>query len=156
VARVKHPSGGLIDMTNTHLDYRGGAEGEATREDQARQTVDLVNRNDDCHPTFLTGDMNATPGAPSLGRFTRAGFVDSYLAVHGAEATSKTGNTAPIVLREGAVQKPTKRIDFVYGRSAGGRKVVPVASETCFANHDAKGFYPTDHLGVMTTYDVGL
>jgi hypothetical protein len=26
----------------------------------------------------------------------------------------------------------------------------------CFKNHDAKGFYPSDHLGVMTTYRVRL
>jgi endonuclease/exonuclease/phosphatase family metal-dependent hydrolase len=155
VARVKHPSGGFIDMTNTHLDYRGGAEGDANRSDQARQTVDLVKRTDDCWPTFLTGDMNTTEPSAALERFTGAGFVDSFKAVHGAN-TARLGATNPIRLREGAGQNPTRRIDYVYGRSAGGRTVRPVDSIVCLKNHDAKGFYPSDHLAVMTTFEVKI
>lgn len=156
VARVKHPSGGFIDMANTHLDHKGGAEGDATRDDQAKQTLELLDRNDDCFPTFLTGDMNATESSAALKRFKGAGFVDSYRQVHGA-ATPETGNTSPIALRDGAfTQTPKKRIDFVLGRSAGGRTVKALDSLVCFKNHDAKGFYPSDHLGVMTTYEVRL
>lgn len=156
LARIKHPSGGFLDMTNTHLHHQGGAEADAIRLEEAKQTIDLVNRNDDCWPTFLTGDMNTTEASPALKQFVSAGFVDSYRKVHGAR-TAETGNTSPIVLREGAfAQSPRKRIDFVYGRSAGGRTVKAVDSVVGFRNHDAKGFYPSDHLGVMTTYDVKL
>jgi beta-glucosidase len=155
-ARVKHPAGGYIDVVNTHLEHGGGPEGDATRLDQAEQTVGLADRNDDCWPAVLTGDMNARPGSPPLEHMTASGFVDSYRRVHGAD-TPKTGNTAMIVLREGAfTQNPKSRIDFVLGRSAGRRTLRPVSSEVCFKNHDAKGFYPSDHLGVMTTYDVRL
>jgi len=127
-ARTKHPSGGSIDIIDTHLDHRGGAEGDATRDDQARQTLDLTKRNDDCHPTVLTGDMNATEGSPAM-----------------------------IVLKDGAfTQSPKRRIDFVLGRSAGGRTVKALDSVVCFKNHDSKGFYPSDHLGVMTTYEMRL
>jgi beta-glucosidase len=154
VARVEHPAGGFIDMANTHLDHKGGAEGDATRDDQAKQTLELLDRNDDCYPTFLTGDMNATENSAALTRFKSAGFVDSYRQVHGA-ATPETGNTSTIVLRDGAfTQDPKRRIDFVLGRSAGGRTVKALDSVVCFKNHDAKGFYPSDHLGVMTTYEV--
>ncbi|MBX3223354.1 MAG: endonuclease/exonuclease/phosphatase family protein [Labilithrix sp.] len=156
LARVKHPSGGFIDVANTHLDHRGGAEGDARRDDQARQTLDLVNRNDDCWPTVLTGDMNATENAPALVRFKNAGFADSYRVVHGAD-TPKTGNTSSVALREGAFQQnPKKRIDFVLGRGAGGRTVSAVDSLVCLKNHDAKGFYPSDHFAVMTTYAMKL
>ena len=156
VARVKHPSGSLIDIADTHLDHRGGPEGDATRDDQARQTVELIDRHDDCWPTVLTGDMNATEGAPALRRFGAAVFVDSYRQVHGDE-TPTTGNTSTVVLAEGAfVQNPRKRIDFVLGRSAGARTVTPIESIVCFKNHDAQGFYPSDHFGVMTTYEMKL
>ncbi|MBX3196990.1 MAG: endonuclease/exonuclease/phosphatase family protein [Labilithrix sp.] len=151
LARVKHPSGGFIDVANTHLDHRGGADGDARRDDQARQTVDLVDRHDDCWPAVLTGDMNATESSPALVRFKNAGFVDSYRDVHGADA-ARTGNTSSVALRDGAfTQNPKKRIDFVLGRSAGRRTVTAVDSLVCFKNHDAKGFYPSDHFGVMTT-----
>jgi beta-glucosidase len=155
-ARAKHPAGGYIDIVDTHLDHRGGPEGDANRDDQARQTLDLTKRNDDCHPTVLTGDMNAIEGSPALKRFGAAGFEDSYRKVHGAD-TPKTGNTGMIVLRDGAfTQAPKRRIDFVLGRSAGGRTVNALDSIVCFKNHDAKGFYPSDHLGVMTTYEMKL
>jgi beta-glucosidase len=153
VARVKHPSGGFIDMTNTHLDSGGNAAADVNRVDQVNQTLALVKRNDDCFPTFVTGDMNTNETKASMKRFAAEGFVDSYRAVHGDD-TPKTGNTSPIKLAEGAVQNPKSRIDFIWGRSAGGRTVKPVDSIVCFKNKDAKGFYPSDHLGVMTTFDV--
>lgn len=155
LARVKHPSGGYFDLANTHLHHQGGAEAEAIRVEEMKQTLDLVDRNDDCWPTFLTGDMNTGETSQTLKDVVAAGFVDSYRKVHGAQ-TNETGSTSPIVLREGAAQNPRRRIDFVYGRSAGGRTVEPLSSEVRFRNHDAKGFYPSDHLGVVTTFDVKL
>ncbi len=156
VARVAYPSGGFIDVANTHLQHGGGPDGDATRDDQARRMVQLVDRNDDCHPTVLTGDMNATENAPALQRFRAAGFVDSYREVHGA-TTPETGNTSTVVLGEGAFeQNPGARIDFVLGRPAGGRTVTAVESVVCFMNHAAEGFYPSDHFGVMTTYAMKL
>jgi beta-glucosidase len=154
--RVKHPSGGLMDIVSTHLHHVGGAEGDAIRLREAKEAIKFANDNDDCHPAFLTGDMNDIDTADSIKAFGAAGFVDSYKAVHGADA-SRTGKTGMVVLREGAFeQDPKRRIDFVFGRSAGGRTVTPKASIVAFKNHDAKGFYPSDHFGVMTTYEVGL
>lgn len=156
LARVAHPSGGALDLVDTHLDHLGGEAGDARRLDQMRQTIDLADRHDGCHPTFLVGDMNATETSPAMKHAFASGFVDSYRAVHQG-ATAPGGNTAMVVLREGAFeQTPKRRIDFVLGRSAGRRTVVPVSSTVCFENHDAAGFYPSDHLGVMTTYDVKM
>jgi endonuclease/exonuclease/phosphatase family metal-dependent hydrolase len=113
-----------------------------------------MERNDACNPQFLTGDMNATEGSPALKEIFANGFVDSYRAVHGPE-TPKTGKTAMIKLADGAFdQAPKRRIDFVLSRDAGGRTAIPIESVVCFRNHDAKGFYPSDHLGVMTTFQV--
>ena len=154
--RVKHPSGKFIDLANTHLHAGGGPEGDAIRAEQAKQVVGLVDREDDCWPTLITGDMNANESSDALGRFRNAGFVDSFKKVHGAE-TSKIGNTSSIALREGAFeQAPKRRIDFILGRGAGARSLTPVEAVVCLKNHDAKGFYPSDHFGVMTTFDVKL
>ncbi len=155
-ARVKHPSGGFIDIVDTHLDHHGGPEGDADRDDEARQTIDLTNRNDDCWPTILTGDMNTSENGPAMKRFFAAGFEDSFRAVHG-DATSTIGNTSSVKLADGAFeQNPKNRIDFVLGKGAGGRTVTPVDSLVCAKNHDAKGFYPSDHFGVITTFQVKL
>lgn len=154
--RVKHPSGKFIDLANTHLHAGGGAEGDGIRTEQAKQVVTLVDRDDDCWPTFITGDMNAGETSEALGRFRNAGFVDSFKKVHGAN-TPNIGNTSTVVLAEGAfTQNPKRRIDFVLGRSAGARTLRPVESVVAFKNHDSKGMYPSDHFGVMTTYEVKL
>jgi endonuclease/exonuclease/phosphatase family metal-dependent hydrolase len=151
-ARIKHPSGGTLDMLDTHLSHQGGAEADAKRGEQIEQTLKLAERNDDCRPTFLTGDLNTGETSDAVKRLVASGFVDSYRRLH-----ASGGNTAMIVLREGAFdQSPKRRIDFVFGRSAGARRVIARESVVCFQNHDAKGFYPSDHLGVMTTYDVRL
>jgi len=153
-ARIEHPRGGYLDMVTTHLEAGGGEEGNANRDDEARQTVDLTNRNDDCWPTFLTGDMNAKEDSDALKRFANASFGDSFKTVHGAE-TATIGNTSSIKLADGAFeQNPKNRIDFVLSRPAGGRTITPTDSVVAFKNHDAKGFYPSDHLGVMTTFRV--
>lgn len=154
--RVKHPSGKFIDLANTHLHAGGAEEGDAIRAEQAKQIVGLVDREDDCWPTFITGDMNANDTSEAMKRFFNAGFVDSFKKVHGAN-TPNVGNTSSVKLEEGAfTQNPRRRIDFVLGRSAGARSLKPVESVVCFKNHDAKGFYPSDHFGVMTTYEVKL
>lgn len=155
-SRVKHPSGSFIDLANTHLHAGGAEEGDGIRAEQAKQIVGLVDRDDDCWPTFVVGDMNASETSDALGRFRNGGFVDSFKKVHGAN-TPKIGNTSTVVLREGAfTQSPKRRIDFILGRSAGARSVKPIESVVCLKNHDAKGFYPSDHFGVMTTYEVKL
>ena len=118
--------------------------------------VDLANRNDDCWPAIITGDMNASETSPTLKNFVAAGFVDSYKKVHG-DATAQTGNTSTVVLGDGKFeQNPRRRIDFVLGRGAGRRTATPTASVVGFKNHDARGMYPSDHFGVMTTYEMKL
>lgn len=153
-ARIEHPRGGFIDMLNTHLEAGGGEEGNADRDDEMRQSIDLANRNDDCHATFFTGDMNAKEDSDPLQRVFKAGFVDSFKAVHGAN-TAKIGNTSSVKLADGAFeQNPKNRIDFILARSAGGRTITATDAVVGFKNHDAKGFYPSDHFGVMTTFRV--
>lgn len=155
-ARIQHPSGGFIDMIDTHLDATGGESGNANRDDESKQTIDLTNRNDDCFPAFLTGDFNSGETGPAVKNFQAAGFVDSYKAVHGAD-TAKSGNTSSVKLADGAFeQNPKHRIDFIMSRDAGARTATPIASEVVFKNHDAKGFYPSDHFGVITTFQVKM
>lgn len=156
-ARIKHPSGGFIDMVDTHLDSVGGPEGDANRDDESKQTVDLTNRNDDCYVTFLTGDLNSGDTGAAVKNFQAAGFVDSYLTVHGPAETAKSGNTSSVKLADGAFeQSPKHRIDYVFSRDAGGRIAKPISSEVVFKNHDAKGYYPSDHFGVITTFQVKM
>jgi endonuclease/exonuclease/phosphatase family metal-dependent hydrolase len=125
------------------------------RQQQAQFTVEYMEEVGSGRLRFLTGDMNTTDDTEAYNTFIQAGLVDTYLELHGDE-TAATGNTVPIILAEGAEQDPRRRIDFVLaGPPVGeGAIVEPTASIICFGNHDEAGFYPSDHLGVMTTLDL--
>lgn len=146
-ARVRLAPDLTIDFYNTHLHSQGG---DAVRLPQAQKTTAWIARQDAGHPIVLTGDMNAGETSGTIKHFVASGLVDSFRAVHGAD-TPKLGATSPIVLAEGATQAPKNRIDFVFARGGG---IEPLSAEVRFKNHDAKGFYPSDHLGILTTYRV--
>jgi endonuclease/exonuclease/phosphatase family metal-dependent hydrolase len=154
--RVAHPRGGTIDLLSTHFTPGSGDAEQIVKLGQARTTIAFANSRVACNPTFVTGDMNARDSSPALAAFFEAGFADSYRAIHG-DAAEPAGNTVLVQLREGAFeQSPRSRVDFVLSQGAGSRTNTPVDSTVCFKNHDAKGFYPSDHFGVMTTFDVKL
>ena len=149
-----------VDMYNTHLESGDlpGRTGEEIRLEQATWTVDFIDETTTSPVAFLTGDLNATDDTDAYQEIVERGLVDSYRAVHGDE-TETTGNTSPIVLMEGAEQDPVRRIDYVFSRTDAEEEdavATPVDSIICFENADEAGFYPTDHLGVMTTYDLVL
>jgi len=153
LARIELPSGARIDVLNAHFENGSGADKDAVRLDQAELSLRFAEEQDQCNVTFFTGDFNTTATSPAIRRLLFGGFSDSYEAVHGA-STSPTGNTCPVVLREGAfAQQPEVRIDFVLRKRAGARTARPRDSIVAFKNHDAAGFYPSDHFGVMTTFD---
>jgi endonuclease/exonuclease/phosphatase family metal-dependent hydrolase len=148
-ARVNHPVG-VFDVVDTHLDQH---RDEAVRAREAERVLGFIAQHDDCRPTILTGDMNSGENHAAVRRFRGAGFVDSYRAVH----ASDHGNTAMVKLDDGAFhQRPRRRIDFVLARAAGERTLTPIDSIVCFQNHDPKGYFPSDHFGVMTTFDLRL
>ncbi len=148
---------GRIDFLNTHLHAGGGDEGHDIRRRQAANVVDLSNDIGGCYTALLTGDMNARDGSPAIAAYAAGGFQDSYKAIHGADSGNE-GNTQPVRLAEGAFeQNPRARIDYVFSRPGkAGRAIRPTTSKVYFKNHDAKGFYPSDHFGVMTTFTVKL
>jgi beta-glucosidase len=152
--RVELRPGYELDLFDTHLEA-GGEEADI-RTAQAGLTVDFMHETAPEHIQILTGDMNAKDDSDAYAVYTGDGLVDSYRAVHGDESDT-IGNTVTIVLADGAFdQHPTRRIDYVFAspREVAGARVDPVDSVLCFQNHDDGGFYPSDHLGVMTTYDV--
>lgn len=153
LARVQHPSGGSFDIVTTHLDAHRGDEGEMLRDREALKLLEFLDQNDECRPTILTGDMNSTEERHAVTRFRAAHFNDSFRIAN----PNDPGHTAMIKLENGAfVPHPRRRIDFILARSAGDRAVSPITSAVVFENHDAKGFHPSDHFGVTTTFDMRM
>lgn len=150
-ATVRIDDGLVVDVYNTHLHHEGGDD---VRLPQAERMTRFVASNDEGRLTFLTGDMNATDGTRAIRHFRSAGFVDSFAAANPVR-TNEVGATSPVRLADGAFQQaPKNRIDYVFAKAGRGVTAKPVKSEVVLKNHDAKGFYPSDHLAVMTTFDV--
>ncbi len=142
-----------IDVFNTHLETEASTEmtADEVRTAQAGLVLELMASAGDEGVQILTGDMNTTDDSEAYDVYVSGGLVDTYRAVHGDE-TATTGATSPIVLMEGAEQDPRNRIDFIF--ASGGESVSATDSVICFQNHDDTGFYPSDHLGVMTSLDL--
>ncbi|HOC92140.1 MAG TPA: endonuclease/exonuclease/phosphatase family protein [bacterium] len=150
--RINVADGLDVDMYNTHLHHMGGDE---TRLPQAKKIVAFEKRNSAGNIVFLTGDMNAKPESETIAAFTGAGFEDTYVLAHG-ETAEDTGKTSSIRLEKGrdaADQNPKSRIDYVFVKQPdSGPAVKTIDSVVCFRNHNEEGLYPSDHLGVMTTF----
>ncbi|MFC1474939.1 endonuclease/exonuclease/phosphatase family protein [bacterium] len=145
----------IVDMYNTHLHHRGGDE--EVRLPQAEIMTAFIESHDAGYITFLTGDMNSQPGSKTIAHLKNFGFTDSFIATP-EDARSKNENTAPVYMSKTPVpQKQISRIDYVFVKPAeGGPAIHPVASEVCFLNHAENGLYPSDHLGVMTTFELSF
>lgn len=152
LARVEVKEGITVDFYNTHLHHAG--EDDALRLLQVDTLLSFMADKSPCAPVFLTGDMNDTDDSDAIKALVAAGLIDTYRAIHG-ESTAETGNTSSIKLEEGAFeQNPTRRIDYVFAKPSPDGALTPKESEVCFNNHDDKGFYPSDHLGVSTVAEV--
>ncbi len=155
--RVEVESGYELDFFNTHLESDGNEQmtADEIRTQQAGFMTEFMAAAGDEHIQLLTGDMNTTDETEAYEVLVAGGLSDTYRAVHGDE-TATTGNTSTIVLMEGAEQDPMRRIDYIFvsGEPPDGAQASPVDSIVCFQNHDEAGFYPSDHLGVMTTFDL--
>lgn len=154
ISRIQINDDVTIDMANTHLHNNGGDE---VRVPQVETLLKFIAAKSSTYPVFLTGDMNSRPDSGAMAKIVDDGFIDSYLAFHGPEKTREQGSTSPITLsKDNPAQDIHNRIDYVFYKPGGeGAPVVKIMdSLVCFKNIREDGLYPTDHLGVMTTFEL--
>ncbi|MEW6202467.1 MAG: endonuclease/exonuclease/phosphatase family protein [bacterium] len=149
-ARIRITDWLSVDLYNTHLHNIGGDE---VKLPQAQKLIAFQKNNDAGFLTFLTGDLNSREDSQTIGFFIANSFTDTYRAIHSYE-TPQTGNTSPVLMsKDNAPQNFTGRIDYIFMKvpSSWEDRVNLIDSVVCFKNHDDRGLYPSDHLGVMTT-----
>lgn len=152
-ARIRVNDDLSVDFYNTHLHHQGGDE---VRLPQAVKITGLESKLNRGMITFLTGDMNAHDDSLTIKEYTDKGFIDTFESLYG-EDTKEIGNTSPVIMTlKPLPQDFRNRIDYVFVKipEAWQGRVAATESVVCFKNHDERGLYPSDHLGVMTTFEI--
>jgi endonuclease/exonuclease/phosphatase family metal-dependent hydrolase len=142
--RLRLADGALLDFYNTHLYFPP----EATQERlaQAKRLLAWVDSWSGAGATVVAGDFNAYAGEPTVD-LMKSRFRSAHEAVYGREP-EKTWPT-PVNTYD---PSPPGCLDYVF---VAGAKVLD-ARVAFDAPHKLDGdLYPSDHLGVIATIEVG-
>ena len=130
--------------------------GHEWRMNEARKTLEFIDKIAGDNPVILMGDFNALSNSKEISLLKDAGFVDTYPAVN-----SNVGYTWDELLNaniqthylKGFVDE-TKcrrdRIDYIFIR---GDNLKVLKSEVVF-NKPNNGIHPSDHFGVLTEIEL--
>jgi endonuclease/exonuclease/phosphatase family metal-dependent hydrolase len=148
-AVVRLPGGARVLIVVTHLHHV--VEGEAERDDQARQLLAWLDTAPAADAQVVVGDFNAEPIEATWRRMTAAGFASAYALANGAEpaVTWPSGLQAPAMDTDG----DPGCLDYIWVRGA-----VAVADATLvFDRPDPEDatLYPSDHLGLAAHLEIG-
>ena len=133
----------------THLHHVVSAAD--VRDEQAAALIAWLDATPASSGAILMGDFNADPGEPAYARLLAAGFRSAYAEANGAEpaVTWPSGLQAPAMDTDG---EPAC-LDYVWLRGA-----VRSVHARLWADRpsvDDPTLYPSDHLGVVATVEVG-
>lgn len=126
-------------LFNTHF----GLAGECLT-NNARETVQYMQKLCADSPCLLVGDLNATPDNPALQELVKGGLVDLWAKLY----PSLPGYTFPST---GAI----KRIDFGWANAVlmknGNLKKVSI-----IGTQPANGIFASDHFGLLFEFDLTI
>lgn len=147
--RIDLGGGAGLLFAVTHLHHL--VPDDAVRDEQAAGVLAWLDGAEAATATILVGDFNATPDEPAYARLRAAGFRSAYLEANGAEpeVTWPSGLQAPAMDTDG----DPGCLDYVWlrghARAIDARLVFdrPAVGDPTL--------YPSDHLGVLATVEVG-
>ena len=120
LAEIELPSGRTVTFVCTHL--------EVSSSEVRTIQAEFINRKmEDISPAMLAGDFNATPDSPAIAEISR-------------EWTNLTNDDFTI-----SSTNPVKKIDYIFGKSSGGMKVL--STRTC------SGITLSDHLPIVSVIE---
>jgi endonuclease/exonuclease/phosphatase family metal-dependent hydrolase len=96
---------------------------------------------------ILTGDFNQTPDTETYSDVLQAGFLDAWTQTHAGDPGYTIGETTE------TTRDFDRRIDYIF--ATGG---IQLESATLIGTDPAfktdSGYYPSDHLGLLATFDL--
>jgi len=139
---------GIVNAFNTHLSF--GAQ-ENTRIDQVNSLKPFVQSKSAAHTaaaTVVCGDFNAVPDSPPILLLTQTdGTGIRYHDSWNEANPSDPGPTVPS-------NAPDARIDYVFLKNDSQTEII--GSEQAFDTAGPNNLFPSDHIGVMSTFDTGI
>jgi endonuclease/exonuclease/phosphatase family metal-dependent hydrolase len=135
---------------NTHLDHVSArARQEGSRLIVGR-AAEIAGRAGGDIPIIVTGDFNGRPGNATHRNFTRAGFVDTYLAAGNKD--TRESNTFHAFegarFRDAHPERGPRRLDWILLKDSRDR--LRIESHRIVRDADEiSGLYPSDHYPVL-------
>lgn len=148
-AIVALPGGATVTFAVTHLHHPPAAAAERDR--QAAALVDWVSAGPSTDALVVVGDFNASPAEPTYARMTEAGFASASLVANGTEpdVTWPSGLDAPAKDTDG----DPSCLDYIWVRGAARVLDCRLAWDRPAVGDPT--LYPSDHLGLLATLEVG-
>ncbi len=139
-------SGKEFRIINTHLDHVS----QKARENQARLVNDDTAAYPDEYPQILTGDMNCDIRNPAIQAFKRAGWLDTYAAVHGA---ADPGHTYHAFMGP-AFKSRIGKMDWIFARGSLDIRDATILRDARAGSQTGDKRFPSDHYFIAA--DVAL
>lgn len=147
-ATLRLINGEMITVHSTHLWPFTANGGQEIRLEEIDQLLKSIHYDMDHHTksVLLQGDLNSQPATPEHAKLTSGGLTDTFAKVgvgDGYTATSKD---------------PHARIDYIYATDPIAEKITK--SESLYEgdfrlnNSDPKGFALSDHIPVLTSFNI--
>lgn len=140
---------GIMNFFDVHLSHL--AQDEPVRVAQVGEIKEFVEEksaDDIPAANIVCGDFNAIPGSPPIRNMTE---VDAegvrYLDSWAVSNPGQSGYTVP-------AESPNARIDYVFLRAGDNSEVID--SRRVLKNPGPGGVYPSDHIGVLSTFQTTL
>jgi endonuclease/exonuclease/phosphatase family metal-dependent hydrolase len=146
---VTLPGGSTVLVLVTHLHHL--VDGDAEREEQARQLLAWLDEVPSTDAQIALGDFNAEPVEATHRRMIGAGFRSAYAEANGAEPslTWPSGLQAPAMDTDG----DPGCLDYVWIR--GAVRVTEARLVFDRPHPEDPTLYPSDHLGISARLEVG-
>jgi endonuclease/exonuclease/phosphatase family metal-dependent hydrolase len=146
---VTLPGGSTVLVLVTHLHHL--VDGDAEREEQARQLLAWLDEVPSTDAQIALGDFNAEPVEATHRRMVGAGFRSAYAEANGAEPslTWPSGLQAPAMDTDG----DPGCLDYVWIR--GAVRVTEARLVFDRPHPEDPTLYPSDHMGISARLEVG-
>ncbi|MDP3919552.1 MAG: endonuclease/exonuclease/phosphatase family protein [Candidatus Omnitrophota bacterium] len=145
-----------LTLLNTHLSWKLGEDDVRAR--QVDELLSLVDRRHEGRLVFAMGDFNSPPEGAAIRKMVRQGsFKDAYAGLHPGEEGLTWSHRNPYTqiasTIDGAVDLPARRLDYIFVKEGAGREIRAASVEVVLHEPDAAGVWPSDHFGLLATFE---